>query len=161
MVVHQDIVLTFFCFIVQDLRSNAPLLYFWYAEAELANSSGNTQESVRALHILSCLGNGATYSPFECKPSSLQLLRAHQGFREKMKSVRSAWVRGVIDDQSLALTCSAALFEELTTGWAAGVEVLDEAFAMVLPGYEVFSCFSLLHFHSPINFIIVLGQAEN
>lgn len=117
-----------------DLRSNAPLLYFWYAETELANSSGNNQESPsRALHILSCLGNGVTYKPFESKPSSLQLLRAHQGFKERLKIVRSAWVRGVVDDQSLALTCSAALFEELTTGWATGIAVLDEAFTMVLP----------------------------
>ncbi|CAK7327938.1 unnamed protein product [Dovyalis caffra] len=117
-----------------DLRSNAPLLYFWYAETELANSSGNNQESPsRALHILSCLGNGVKYIPFESKPSSLQLLRAHQGFKERLKIVRSAWVRGVVDDQSLALACSAALFEELTTGWAAGIAVLDEAFKMVLP----------------------------
>ncbi|KAJ6411179.1 hypothetical protein OIU84_007857 [Salix udensis] len=117
-----------------DLRSNAPLLYFWYAETELANSSGNNQESPsRALHILSCLGNGVAYKPFESKPSSLQLLRAHQGFKDRLNIVRSAWVRGVVDDQSLALTCSAALFEELTNGWAAGITVLDEAFTMVLP----------------------------
>ncbi|KAJ6340463.1 hypothetical protein OIU77_008259 [Salix suchowensis] len=117
-----------------DLRSNAPLLYFWYAETELANGSGNNQESPsRALHILSCLGNGVAYKPFESKPSSLQLLRAHQGFKDRLNIVRSAWVRGVVDDQSLALTCSAALFEELTTGWAAGITVLDEAFTMVLP----------------------------
>lgn len=117
-----------------DLRSNSPLLYFWYAETELANSSGNNQESPsRALHILSCLGNGVAYKPFESKPSSLQLLRAHQGFKDRLNIVRSAWVRGVVDDQSLALTCSAALFEELTTGWAAGITVLDEAFTMVLP----------------------------
>jgi hypothetical protein len=73
------------------------------------------------LHILSCFGNGVTYKPFESKPSSLQLLRAHQGFKERLKILRSAWVRGVVDDQSLALTCSAALLEELTTGLAAGI----------------------------------------
>lgn len=116
------------------LQSNAPLLYFWYAEAELANSSGNTQElSPRALYILSCLGTGAKYYPFEHKPSSLQLLRAHQGFKEKLRTVQSAWVCGVVDDQSVALICSAALFEELTTGWAAGIGVLEEALTMVLP----------------------------
>ncbi|KAJ9162552.1 hypothetical protein P3X46_022316 [Hevea brasiliensis] len=116
------------------LQSNAPLLYFWYAEAELANSYGNTQESSpRALHILSCLGTGPKYYPFEHKPSGLQLLRAHQGFKEKMRTVQSAWVRGVVDDQSIALICSAALFEELTTGWAAGIGVVDEALTMVLP----------------------------
>lgn len=123
------------CLILQHLQSNAPLLYFWYAEAELANSSGNTQElSPRALYILSCLGTGAKYYPFEHKPSSLQLLRAHQGFKEKLRTVQLAWVCGVVDDQSVALICSAALFEELTTGWAAGIGVLEEALTMVLPG---------------------------
>ena len=43
-------------------------------------------------------------------------------------------MRGVIDDQSISLVCSAALFEELTSGWRAGIEVLDQAFSMVLPG---------------------------
>nr|XP_023927118.1 protein NRDE2 homolog isoform X2 [Quercus suber] len=117
-----------------ELRSNAPLLYFWYAEAELANNPADSGEtSFRALHILSCLGSGETYSPFKSQPSSLKLLRAHQGFKERIRTVRSAWVRGLIDDQSVALICSAALFEELTSGWAAGIEVLDQAFATVLP----------------------------
>lgn len=65
----------------------------------------------------------------------MKLLRAHQGFKERIRTVRSAWVRGLIDDQSVALICSAALFEELTSGWAAGIEVLDQGFATVLPGY--------------------------
>ncbi|CAL1369193.1 unnamed protein product [Linum trigynum] len=117
----------------EDFHRNAPLLYFWYAEIELADAAGNHQEPSRALHILSCLGSGTRYSPFECKPSSLQLLRARQGFKERLKMVRSAWVRGSIDDQTVAVTCSAALFEEMTSGWTAGVEVLDEAFTMVLP----------------------------
>ncbi|WCJ42165.1 Nuclear exosome regulator NRDE2 [Euphorbia peplus] len=118
----------------KHLQSDAPLLYFWYAEFELANSSANAQESsCQTLHILSCLGSGAKYHPFECKPSSLQLLRAHQGFKEKIRTVQSAWMRGVINDHSIALTCSAVLFEELTTGWEAGVQMLDEAFNMVLP----------------------------
>ena len=65
----------------------------------------------------------------------MQLLRAHQGFKEKLRTVQSSWVRGTINDQSVALICSAALFEELTSAWDAGVEVLDHAFAMVLPGY--------------------------
>ncbi|XP_065849215.1 uncharacterized protein [Euphorbia lathyris] len=118
----------------KNLQSDAPLLYFWYAEFELANGFDNAQESsCRTLHILSCIGSGARYHPFECKPSSPQLLRAHQGFKEKIRTVQSAWMRGIINDHSIALTCSAALFEELTTGWAAGIEVLDEAFNMVLP----------------------------
>ncbi|XP_037495827.1 nuclear exosome regulator NRDE2 [Jatropha curcas] len=116
------------------LQSNASLLYFWYAEVELTNNCGDTQESSsRALHILSCLGTGAKYQPFEQKPSNMQLLRAHQGFKEKLKTVQSAWSHGSVDDQSVALICSAALFEELATWWTAGIEVLDEAFAMVLP----------------------------
>ncbi|CAN0902207.1 Nuclear exosome regulator NRDE2 [Linum grandiflorum] len=117
-----------------DFQSNSPLLYFWYAEMELTNSgTGNEQEPSRALHILSCLGSGTKYSPFERTPTSLQLLRARQGFKEMLKSIRSAWVRGSIDDQTVAVICSAALFEELTSGWTAGVEVLDEALTMVLP----------------------------
>ncbi|CAN1265751.1 Nuclear exosome regulator NRDE2 [Linum perenne] len=117
-----------------DFQSSSSLLYFWYAEMELTNSdAGNDQEPSRALHILSCLGSGTSYSRFQCKPSSLQLLRARQGFKERLKTVRSSWVRGSIDDHTVAVTCSAALFEELTSGWTAGVEILDEAFTMVLP----------------------------
>ncbi|XP_022923904.1 protein NRDE2 homolog isoform X5 [Cucurbita moschata] len=117
-----------------DQKSNAPLLYFWYAELELAKDPHNGHDSVnRAVHILSCLGNGDSYSPFKCQPSSLQLLRAHQGFKEKIRAVRSTWLHGVIDDSSVALISSAALFEELTTGYNAGLEVLDQAFNMVLP----------------------------
>lgn len=86
------------------------------------------------MHILFCLGSGVTYSPYKSQPSNLQLLRARQGFKERIRTVQMAWVRGVIDDQSVALICSAALFEELTSGWAAGIEVLDQAFSMVLPG---------------------------
>lgn len=89
----------------------------------------------RAVHILSCLGSGDAYSPYKCQPSSLQLLRAHQGFKEKIRVVRSTWLHGVIDDSSVALISGAALFEELTTGYNAGLEVLDQAFSMVLPGY--------------------------
>lgn len=117
-----------------DLQLNAPLIYFWYAETELSNSSGNSSESLkRAIHILSCLGSGVSYNPFKCQPSSLQLLRAHQGFKERIRMLRTTWARGIINDSSTALICSAALFEELTTGWVAAVEVLDHAFSMVLP----------------------------
>ncbi|XP_020419687.1 protein NRDE2 homolog isoform X2 [Prunus persica] len=118
-----------------ELRSNASLLYFWYAETELGNNNGSgCESSFRAMHILFCLGSGVTYSPYKSQPSNLQLLRARQGFKERIRTVQMAWVRGVIDDQSVALICSAALFEELTSGWAAGIEVLDQAFSMVLPG---------------------------
>lgn len=113
-----------------NLQSNAPLLYFWYAEMELANSSENTS---RAVHILSCLGSGVTYIPFKSQPSSVQLLRARQGYKERMRTLQSTWARGVIEDHSIALICSASLFEELTSGGAAGVEILNQAFSMVLP----------------------------
>ncbi|GMN70975.1 hypothetical protein TIFTF001_052600 [Ficus carica] len=118
-----------------ELRSIAPLIYFWYAETELANDPLNSRESsIRAVHILSCLGSGETYGPFKGQPSSVQLLRAHQGFTQKIGTVRSAWVCGIVDDQSVSLVCSASLFEELTSGWTAGIQILDQAFAMVLPG---------------------------
>ncbi|XWS60805.1 hypothetical protein CRYUN_Cryun07bG0068800 [Craigia yunnanensis] len=117
-----------------DLQSNSPLLYLWYVEAELGNNHGcNLDSSSRAMHILSCLGSGVTYSPFKCYPSSLQLLRARQGFKEKINTLRSKWMRGFVDDQSVALVCSAALFEELAGGWAAGIEIIHHVFTMVLP----------------------------
>ncbi|OVA16559.1 RNA-processing protein [Macleaya cordata] len=118
-----------------DLRSNAPLLYFWYAEMELANCyrEGSESLSQRAIHILSCLGIGVKYITFKCQPSSLQLLRAHQGFKECIRTLRSTWARGDIKEESIALICSASMFEELTTGWTAGIGVLEEAFSMVLP----------------------------
>ncbi|KAK4844836.1 hypothetical protein QYF36_024957 [Acer negundo] len=128
-----------------DAQSNAPLLYLWYAEMELANIPDNDSESsFRAIHILSCLGSGLTYSMFKGQPSSLQILRAHQGYMERIKAVRSTWLQGVVNDQSIALICSATLFEELTRGWAAGIEVLNVAFTMVLP--ERRSCSYQLEF---------------
>ncbi|XP_019179226.1 PREDICTED: uncharacterized protein LOC109174444 [Ipomoea nil] len=47
----------------------------------------------------------------------------------------STWTHGVIDDQSVALVCSAALycFEEISIGWTASAEFFDQAFSMVLP----------------------------
>ena len=89
---------------------------------------------MRAIHILASFGSGEKYTPYKCQPSSLQQLRAHQGFKERLRMLRSTWARGITDDTSLACICSAALFEELTTGWTAGVEVLNQAFSTVLPG---------------------------
>ncbi|THF98363.1 hypothetical protein TEA_027389 [Camellia sinensis var. sinensis] len=118
-----------------DLRSNTSLLYFWYAEMEMDNSSGSVSESLlRAIHILCCFGSGVKYTAFKCQPSNLQQLRARQGFKERIRIQRSTWARGVIDDHSIALICSAALFEELTAGCVAGIDVLKQAFSMVLPG---------------------------
>ncbi|XP_058078223.1 uncharacterized protein LOC131226646 [Magnolia sinica] len=119
-----------------DLQGNAPLLYFWYAEMELAactSDSISESSALRAIHILSCLGSRVNYTPFKFQASSLQLLRARQGFKEHIKKLRSAWVRGDIKDQSIAFICSAALFEDLTAGWGAGVAVFVEAFSMTLP----------------------------
>lgn len=123
----------------QDIRPNASLLYFWYAEVELANSpSESSDSSSRAKHILSCLGSGTRYSPFTGQPSSMQQLRARQGFKDLIKTLSSKWSRGMIDDHSAALICSAALFEELSTGLASALEILEHSFTMVLPGELAF-----------------------
>nr|GMC53153.1 protein NRDE2 homolog isoform X1 [Ipomoea batatas] len=131
-----------------DVRRNESLLYLWYAEVELANCSHGSPESLlRALHILSCLGSGVKYTPYNCQPSSLLQLRARQGFRERINLLRSTWTHGVIDDQSVALVCSAALFEEISIGWTSSAEIFDQAFSMVLPerrrnSYHVESLFN-------------------
>ncbi|XP_077230808.1 uncharacterized protein LOC143863910 [Tasmannia lanceolata] len=125
------------------LQENAPLLYFWYSEMELNTytSGCNTESSpLRAIYILSCLGMGVKYSPFKCQASSLQLLRARQGFKEQIKNLRIVWARGDVRDWSIALICSAALFEDLTSGWGAGSTVFEEAFSMVLPERRSQSC---------------------
>ncbi|KAH9616378.1 hypothetical protein KSS87_013393 [Heliosperma pusillum] len=112
----------------------APMLYLWYSEMELAGIvSSNSESTSRALHILSCLGSGTAYIPYKGRPSSTQLLRAHQGFKERINAIRSSWVREVVSDGSVALVCSAALFEQLMVGWAAGVKMLSDALSMVLP----------------------------
>ncbi|XP_057247349.1 uncharacterized protein LOC104901371 isoform X6 [Beta vulgaris subsp. vulgaris] len=119
---------------LETQSSAAPLLYLWYSEMELAEcSSGESESRLRALHILSCLGSGITYTPFNGRPSSTQLLRAHQGFKERISNIRSSWARQAVDESSVALICSAALFEELTAGWVAGVEIISDALSMVLP----------------------------
>lgn len=116
----------------QGVQTNASLLYLWYAEVEVTNHGGS-ESSLRAMHILSCLGSGTKYSPYKCKPSSLQQLKARQGFKEQVNMLRSSWTRGLIDDNSVALICSAALFEEITIGCTEGVQILEQAFTMVLP----------------------------
>ncbi|KAI7730655.1 hypothetical protein M8C21_001008 [Ambrosia artemisiifolia] len=45
----------------------------------------------------------------------------------------ATWIRGTIDDNSVASVSSAALFEELTTGWEAAIDVLNQALSTVLP----------------------------
>ncbi|KAL9263204.1 Nuclear exosome regulator NRDE2-like protein [Drosera capensis] len=118
----------------QESLSNIPILYFWYAEMELAmRSSGDAASLSRVLHLLHCLGCGTAYSPYKCHPSSVQLLKAHQGFKEQLKTVRASWASGVFHDSSVALICSASLFEELSAGFTAGIDVLSEFLATVLP----------------------------
>lgn len=132
-----DMALTSICGLPKELQDNAPLLYLWYAESEVANSSGSgleTESSSRAMHILCYLGSGLAYVPYNSQPSSMQILRARQGFREKLKKIQSIWSHGVTDDQSAALVCSAALFEELTNDLSGAVEILEHMFSSVLPG---------------------------
>ncbi|EPS73922.1 hypothetical protein M569_00833, partial [Genlisea aurea] len=114
---------------------DASLLHFWYAETELeCRLPSQSSDGVsRAVHILSCLGSGERYYPYKTPPSSLQRLRARQGFKDHLRLLRSTWSRGSTDDRSAALICSAALFEGLTSGWASGLEILQQSFSMVLP----------------------------
>ncbi|CAN4085405.1 unnamed protein product [Withania somnifera] len=60
----------------------------------------------------------------------LPQLKAHQGLKEQVNMLCSSWTRGLIDDHSVALICSASLFEEITIGWTEGVQILEQAFTM-------------------------------
>ncbi|MQL99647.1 hypothetical protein Taro_032373, partial [Colocasia esculenta] len=115
-----------------DLQGNAPLLYFWYADMEMSASlcRGDEISSQRSSYIVSCLGSNTKYEPFKSQASGLQLLRARQGFKEQINRLRPSWARGDIREGSIALICSASLLEILTTGWAAGLEIIEEAFSM-------------------------------
>ncbi|XP_072977344.1 uncharacterized protein [Typha angustifolia] len=126
----------------KDRQESIPLLYFWYADTEMTTSnSDNTIELPlqRAIHILSCLGSNTRYTPFKCAASSPQILRARQGFKEQIKSLRSTWARGVIKEHSIALIFSASLFESLTSSCSAGLEIIEEAFTMALPDRRCYS----------------------
>lgn len=102
---------------------------------ELSDFNNSNLESIsRAMHILSCLGSGVAYSPYQCPPSAPQLLRARQGFKDHIRNLRSTWARGVINDSSIALICSAALFEEVTAGRDEALDVFNHAFSTVFPG---------------------------
>lgn len=126
--------------IAQDLKEHIPLLCFWYAEMEMEayRSSRNSESAQRAVHILSCLGGTVKYTPFKSQPSGLSILRARQGFKEQIKVLRSAWARGHIKDCSVAFIRAASLFEVLTNGATAAIEVIEEAFSMALPGHILF-----------------------
>ncbi|XP_057854710.2 uncharacterized protein LOC131064559 isoform X2 [Cryptomeria japonica] len=123
-----------------DCRSNAPILYLLYAEAELAHQygvevNGSNSSQQRAIHILSCLGTCGKYSTFSLAHhvSSTQLLKARRGFGEQLWHLRSMWAHGEITEQCTALVVSAALLEELTIGWEAAARVYKDAFSMALP----------------------------
>lgn len=130
------VIFFYFYSIEQALQGSAPLLYFWYADMEMTDyaSSGSEISYKRTIHILSHLGSGAKYEPFKGQPSGPLLLRARQGFREQMRSLRPSWAHGDVKNEAAALLCSASLFEMLTAGLDAGDEVIEEAFSMVLPG---------------------------
>ncbi|CAA6664727.1 unnamed protein product [Spirodela intermedia] len=98
------------------LQGNAPFLFFWYADMEMTDFvSSGSEIAIR----------GSTIRPL--------LLRARQGFKEQIRSLRPLWAHGDVKNEAVALLCSASLFEMLTIGLDAGDEVIEEAFSMVLP----------------------------
>jgi hypothetical protein len=135
----------------QDLRKKVPILYLWYAEMEITvSASRNNSDSMhRAVYILSCLGSNLKYSPFVGPISRLQVLRARQGFKEQIRSSRSAFSCGAINKESVALICSASLFESMTTGCYSGLEVIEETFPMTFSGLASisFSYFDRFQWH--------------
>ena len=123
---------------------NAPILYLSYAEAELANHSSigsdtgvsSKESKQRAIYILSCLGSGGKYSAYlsEHQVSSTQLLKAHRGFEEQLRKLRSLWAYGDIKELSTSLVAATALFEDLASGWEVLDRVFEYAFSMTFPG---------------------------
>uniref|UniRef100_A0A0A9E0V8 Uncharacterized protein n=1 Tax=Arundo donax TaxID=35708 RepID=A0A0A9E0V8_ARUDO len=118
----------------EDLRKKVPILYLWYAEMEItvSNSRSNSDSMHRAIYILSCLGSNVNYAPFVGPISRPQVLRARQGFKEHIKSLRCAFACGGIKEESVALICSASLFESMTSSYSSGLEVIEETFPMAL-----------------------------
>ncbi|TVU28721.1 hypothetical protein EJB05_20251 [Eragrostis curvula] len=114
----------------EDLRRKVPILYFWYAEMEIAvSTSRNNSDSLhRAIYILYCLGSNVNFVPFVSPISRPQVLRARQGFKEQIRSLRSAFDCGDIKEETVALICSASLFESMTSGYSSGLEVIEEIF---------------------------------
>ncbi|KAE8796777.1 hypothetical protein D1007_28069 [Hordeum vulgare] len=115
----------------QDLVRKVPILYFWYAEMEVSvSTSRNNSDSVhRAIYILSCLGSNVKYSSFGGPISRPLVLRARQGFKEQIRSLQSAFACGCLKEESIALICSASLFESMTSGYSSGLEVIEEAYS--------------------------------
>uniref|UniRef100_A0A453PP19 Uncharacterized protein n=1 Tax=Aegilops tauschii subsp. strangulata TaxID=200361 RepID=A0A453PP19_AEGTS len=113
----------------QDLVRKVPILYFWYAEMEISisTSRNNSDSAHRAIYILSCLGSNIKYSSFGGPISRPLVLRARQGFKEQIRSLRSAFASGCLKEESVALICCASLFESMTSGYSSGLEVIEEA----------------------------------
>ncbi|KAF8730247.1 hypothetical protein HU200_017225 [Digitaria exilis] len=116
----------------EDLRKKVSILYLWYAEMEISvSTSRNNSDSMhRAIYILSCLGSNIKYAPFTGPISRPQVLRARQGFKEQIRGLRYAFASGGIKEESIALVCSASLFESMTSGYSSGLEVIEETFHM-------------------------------
>lgn len=114
----------------EDLIRKVPILYLWYAEMEVAvsTSRSNSDSVHRALYILSCLGGNVKYTPFVGPISRPMVLRARQGFKEQIRSLQSASACGGLKEESVALICSASLFESMTSGCSSGLEVIEEAY---------------------------------
>ncbi|KAJ3695951.1 hypothetical protein LUZ60_001328 [Juncus effusus] len=124
----------------KDLQDKSALLYLWYAESEINHHHATTSSDSsldRALHILSHqVSSSAKYTPFASPLSSLQILRARQGFKDRIKGLTS---RGLVGENSVAFVCSACLFEVLSSGLSSGLEVLQQAFSFVLPERRSYS----------------------
>nr|CAB3447982.1 unnamed protein product [Digitaria exilis] len=125
----------------EDLRKKVSILYLWYAEMEISvSTSRNNSDSMhRAIYILSCLGSNIKYAPFTGPISRPQVLRARQGFKEQIRGLRYAFASGGIKEESIALVCSASLFESMTSGYSSGLEVIEETFHMAFSGLAFFS----------------------
>lgn len=138
-----------FAFADQDLRKKVSILYLWYAEMEISvSTSRNNSDSMhRAIYILSCLGSNIKYAPFTGPISRPQVLRARQGFKEQIRGLRYAFASGGIKEESIALVCSASLFESMTSGYSSGLEVIEETFHMAFSGLAFFSFPYLNGFH--------------
>ena len=96
-------------------------------EISISTSRNNSDSAHRAIYILSCLGSNIKYSSFGGPISRPLVLRARQGFKEQIRSLRSAFASGCLREESVALICCASLFESMTSGYSSGLEVIEEA----------------------------------
>jgi hypothetical protein len=108
-------------------------------EIAVSTSKTNSDSVHRALYILSCLGSNVKFTPFVSPISRPQVLRAHQGFKEQIRSLQSAFDCGHIKEETVALICSASLFESMTSGYSSGLEVIENIFPITFSGTLSFS----------------------